>query len=298
MARDYLGFFTAKYRPPNEVHASFAGKNIIVTGSNIGLGYEAAVKFVALGASKVILGVRSVERGQHAQKQIEARTGKSGVTEVWQVDMGDYDSIKAFAKRADTLDHLDIVVLNAGVYSVTYAQSKYGWEWMLQINTLSTVLLGLLLLPKLYSSKGTSFDKPVLEVVGSSRHVVAEINPDHDASENLLESFNHKEDFTNSRQYQMSKLFVQYAMRKIAKLAVDKVTVLSVCPGPCKSELPRAYKSNPIFAILINIIFFLFLRTTEHGSRTLVSGTIQGEKVHGGFWKDDIVQPYVCCFLN
>ena len=298
MGHDYLAFFMPKYRPPNDVHTSFAGKNIIVTGSNVGLGFEAAVKFVALGGSKVILGVRNVEKGQHAQKQIEKRTGKTGVTEVWQVDMGDYESIKAFAKKADTLDHLDIAVLNAGVYSTTYEQSKYGWEWTFQINTLSTVLLGLLLLPKLYASKEVSIDKPILEIVGSSRHVVAEIEPDQDASENLLERFNHKEDFTGSRQYQMSKLFVQYAMRKIAKLAVDKVTVLSVCPGPCKSELPRAYKSNPIVAILINIIFFLFLRTTEQGSRTLVSGTIQGEKIHGGFWKDDIVQPYVCYFFN
>jgi len=293
MARDYIGFFTAKYRPPNDVHASFVGKNIIVTGSNTGLGFEAAVKFVALGASKVILGVRSIEKGQNAEKQIEARTGKTGVTEVWQVDMGDYESIKAFAKRVDTLDHLDIAVLNAGVYSAAYEQSKYGWEWTFQINTLSTVLLALLLLPKLSASKGTSIDKPVLEIVGSSRHVSAEIQPDHDASENLLESFNHNEDFNGSRQYQISKLFVQYAMRKIAKLAADKVTVVSVCPGLCKSELPRAYKSNLITAILVNIFFFLFCRTTEQGSRTLVSGTIQGEKVHGRYWKDDIVQPYV-----
>jgi len=291
MAHHYLRFFTAKYQPPNDVHTSFTGKNIIVTGSNIGLGFEAAVKFVALGASKVILGVRNIEKGQNAQKQIEERTGKTGVTEVWQVDMSDYESIKAFAKRVDTLDHLDVAVLNAGIYSVAYEQSKYGWENTLQTNTLSTVLLGLLLLPKLRSSKGTSIDKAVLEIVGSGRHEVAQITPDHDGSENLLESFNHKDDFSGSRQYQMSKLFVQYAMKRIAKLAVDDVIVTSVCPGMCKSELPRAYKSNLTTAILINMLYFLLFRSTEQGSRTLVSGTVQGEKVHGRFWKDDIVQP-------
>jgi len=291
MALRYLGIFTAKYWPPKDVHASFAGKNIIVTGSNVGLGFEAAVKFVALGASKVILGVRSIEKGQNARKQIEARTGKTGVAEVWQVDMSDYESIKAFAKRADALDHLDIAVLNAGIFSITYEQSKYGWENTLQINTLSTALLGLLLLPKLRSSKGTSTDKPVLEIVGASRHASAEIKPDQDDSENLLESFNRKEDFTGPRQYQISKLFVQYAMKELAKLAGDDVVVTSVCPGPCKSELPRAHKSNLIFAILINIISFLILRSTEQGSRTLVSATVQGEKVHARFWKDDAVQP-------
>jgi len=291
MLRYLLRFFTAKYRPPNDVHTSFAGKNIIVTGSNVGLGFEAAVKFVALGASKVILGVRNIEKGQNAQKQIEARTGKTGVTEVWQVDMSDYESIKAFAKRADVLDHLDIVVLNAGIYSATYQESNYGWENTLQTNTLSTVLLGLLLLPKLRASKGTSVDKPVLEIVSSGRHVIAKVEDEKDGSENLLESYNHKEDFSGSRQYQMSKLFVQYAMRRIAKLAADDVIVTSVCPGPCKSELPRAYKSNPIFAILIDFFSTLLLRTTEQGSRTLVSATVQGEKVHGRYWTDDAVQP-------
>jgi NAD(P)-dependent dehydrogenase (short-subunit alcohol dehydrogenase family) len=41
---------------------SFEGKNVIVTGANTGLGFEAATKFVALDASLVILGIRNLTR--------------------------------------------------------------------------------------------------------------------------------------------------------------------------------------------------------------------------------------------
>lgn len=287
----YLGFFTAKWRPPRNVETSFAGKTVIITGSNCGVGFAAALKFVSLGASKVILGVRSIEKGENAQKQIETQTGKEGVVEVWKLDMNDYDSIKAFVKRAGELAQLDIAILNAGVYSVNYELSKYGWQSTIQVNTLSTALLAILLLSKLRASKASSTDKPVLEIVGSGSHLSATVTPQQDGSENLLEAFNHKEDFTPSRQYRISKLFVQYAMKEIAKIAGDDVVVLSVCPGPCRSDIGRGYMTNTILVIAARIIQFLLLRTSEQGSRTLVSGPLQGQHVHGRFWKDDIVQP-------
>lgn len=111
-----LAFLSNKWRVPKDTRPSFSGQTVVVTGSNVGIGFEAAVKFVALGAAKVILGVRTVSKGERAAEQIEARTGRKGVTEVWQVDMLDYASVKAFASRAtNELDDLDVAVLNAGV---------------------------------------------------------------------------------------------------------------------------------------------------------------------------------------
>jgi hypothetical protein len=65
---------------------SFNGQTVIVTGSNTGLGLEAARHFTRLGASKVILAVRSISKGQEAQKSIEQTTHRLGVCEVWQLD--------------------------------------------------------------------------------------------------------------------------------------------------------------------------------------------------------------------
>lgn len=110
-----------KWVVPKDTRPSFEGRNVIVTGANVGLGYEAAFKFVQLGANKVILAVRTLSKGEDAKRRIDAQAGRKNVTEVWHLDMLDYDSIKAFADKANELDHLDVVCLNAGIVA-----SKYG----------------------------------------------------------------------------------------------------------------------------------------------------------------------------
>jgi hypothetical protein len=49
--------------------ASFTGKTVIVTGSNIGLGKEAARHFARLGASTTNLAVRDVPKGDAAESR-------------------------------------------------------------------------------------------------------------------------------------------------------------------------------------------------------------------------------------
>ena len=75
-------FFTQAWSPPSDPKITFKGKNIIVTGSNTGLGFEAALKFVAHDASLVILAVRDLKKGDHAKSLIEERTGKKDRVEV------------------------------------------------------------------------------------------------------------------------------------------------------------------------------------------------------------------------
>jgi len=92
--------------------------------------------------------VRNLQNGHDAKTQIEKSIQqKKGKVDVWELDMGSYPSIQAFAERAEELERLDVVVLNAGVYIVDYKKSRYGWEETLQINAISTALLGILLLP-------------------------------------------------------------------------------------------------------------------------------------------------------
>lgn len=94
----------------------FTGQTIIVTGSNTGLGLEAARHFSRLNADLVILAVRNCSKGDTAKENILATTGrpKSSI-EVWELDMQSFESIKAFAKRANTLDRIDAVLENAGI---------------------------------------------------------------------------------------------------------------------------------------------------------------------------------------
>ena len=292
MVNVYWEALKGKWVLPQDTKPSFSGQTIIITGANVGLGLEAAVKFVDLGANQVILAVRTLSKGEEAQRQIEQRTGRKGVCEVWQLDMMDYASIKAFATRAtNELERVDIACLNAGVAKMEFKQSQYGYEETLQVNVLSTTLLALLLMPKLRASK-TAIFTPVLEIVGSSNHfMVTKLNSETEP----LASYNTPKGFFAPTQYSTSKLLLMYAETALAQLAISKETgkpdffVTVVCPGATESQLGRDATAW-YFRIAMAIFRFVMQRKTEEGARTYISGVTQGEKMHGRFWKDDVIR--------
>lgn len=65
---------------------------------------------------KVILAVCTLSKGEQAKGAIEASVSRKGVVEVWPLDLESYDSVKAFASRAEGLPCLDIVNENPGVF--------------------------------------------------------------------------------------------------------------------------------------------------------------------------------------
>ena len=113
-------FYSQFFVTPKVPSTDCSGKTIIVTGANVGLGKEAARHYVRLGASKIILACRSRERGEAAKNDIEATTKRKGVVEVWQLDLGSYESVNQFAERAKTLKRLDSIVENAGISTTNY----------------------------------------------------------------------------------------------------------------------------------------------------------------------------------
>lgn len=144
-----------------------AGGTYIVTGANGGLGLEAAKHLVAIGAAKVIMGVRNVPSGQKAKAAIEAETGIRGVAEVWSVDLSSYDSVKAFASRAAAeLDRVDALIENAAIVVSDRVMAE-GHILPVTVNVMSTFLLALLMLPKLSESAKRFGIVPHLVIVSS-----------------------------------------------------------------------------------------------------------------------------------
>lgn len=127
--------FRTLHLPPPD---SFASQTVIITGSNTGLGLETAKHIVVLGAAKVILGVRNLSKGLSAKASIETSTDRTGIIEVWELDLERFASVKAFAARAESLDRLDTAIMNAGVASLQWDLSPDGRERQLQVNVLST----------------------------------------------------------------------------------------------------------------------------------------------------------------
>jgi NAD(P)-dependent dehydrogenase (short-subunit alcohol dehydrogenase family) len=279
---DMFKLMTQRLTHLDEPTASYEGRNVIVTGANVGLGFETALKFVQLGAAKTILAVRSIEKGNAAKKAIEDRTGRNDAVEVWQLNMLDYESIKTFAKKAETLDHLDVVVLNAGVMRIKFEESKYGWEEDLQVNVLSTTLLAVLLFPKLEASQSAGFE-PSMIFVSSGMH--KSVKP-RIADGNLLEEYNTAKGFDGFEQYAISKLFVMAVVKKMARMLKSQhVKSAGVCPGAAVSDLARDYRTFPVGQIL-SVIHFLIFGSAEEGARTFVNAITKGD--NGAFYKDNV----------
>jgi NAD(P)-dependent dehydrogenase (short-subunit alcohol dehydrogenase family) len=279
--------------PPNAVDAEFSGKNIIITGGTSGIGEEAAYKFAALGASKVIITARDIKKGEATKAALDARLESSGKDQiqVWELDMMSYDSVVAFAKRAGSLDHIDIVVLNAGTWRTKYYESGHGWEEDIQVNTLSTTLLALLLLPKLKESKQITGKTPILEFVNSGLHQNALVPTEVRTESNILAHYNKRENFGEGKQYKFSKAFLMYATTYLAdRVSSEDVIITSICPGWVNTNLGRDRFFPGVFVIAFFFIL-LFMRTPAQGANMVLSGSVQGEKVHNRFWQHDQIQP-------
>ena len=290
-----LNLLRAKWSPPADPTTSFAGKTVLITGSNTGLGLEAARKFLALSAPQIILAVRSPSKGRHAAQSLEAGFPnlKKGTISVLPLDMNSYASIVAFVERVNSeFDRLDVVVLNAGLVNRTYRESPEGWEETLQVNTVSTALLALLLLPKLRAAKKDPLDLAHLVIVSSGNHARVKRSMLPSSSQNVLEVCSSYPDIYNGRrQYNVSKLFVMYVFRALTTLATSQggepqVIVTACCPGLCASDLARQYDAwyERAFAWLFLAVF---ARSQKEGSRTLVSAAALRVEGHGGYWKND-----------
>lgn len=145
------------------------GRTVIITGANVGLGKEAARHIVQLNVKKLIIACRSLEKGEAAKQDIEASTGRKGVIEVWQLDLSSYESVKDFAKRAQSLERVDTLLENAGVATGVF-QEVGDNEQTITVNVVSTFLLALLMLPKLQETSIKFNVKPTLTIVSSEVH--------------------------------------------------------------------------------------------------------------------------------
>lgn len=262
---------------------SFEGQTVLITGSNVGLGLEAARHVVRLGATRVILGVRNVPAGEAAKEEIEKSTGRPGVCEVWEVDLASHSSTLAFGDRIAQLPRLDAAILNAAVATRNYQQAE-GYERTITVNVINTLLLGLLILPRLKAT-GQEFptSQPRLSFVVSEVHAWVEFTEwkDTDKTMQLLS------DPTKARmgeRYPLSKLLEVLLVQELAgRTRGTDVIITMVNPGLCHSSLGREAGWQ------LAAMKLVLARTTEIGSRTLVAGISTGIEGHGAYMTDATV---------
>jgi retinol dehydrogenase 12 len=88
---------------------------------------------------------------------------------VWPLDLSSSASVKAFAKRAEELERVDVLVENAALKVASWEVAE-GNEASLQVNVINTFLIALLMLPKMRETARKFRSTPHLEIVSSDAH--------------------------------------------------------------------------------------------------------------------------------
>ncbi|KAF9878825.1 hypothetical protein CkaCkLH20_03725 [Colletotrichum karsti] len=264
----------------------FTGQTIIVTGSNTGLGFEAAKHLVRLEASRVILAVRSLSKGHAATALIEESTGRKGVVEVWELDLASYASVKEFANRVNGLERLDVLINNAGVMTYDFILAGKD-DMMMTVNVVSPVLLTLLLLPKMRETSLAHDRDSVITFVGSLGH--SQVDLVDSQNKRIFEALAVEETARMADRYNISKLILLQLARELANKVTESnkpgnVIVSVLNPGVSDTEISRHV--TWLHGKILKMVFAIIGRTPEEASRTLVLAAEGAQETHGQYLDD------------
>ncbi|ROV91288.1 hypothetical protein VSDG_07751 [Cytospora chrysosperma] len=140
----------------------------LITGANQGVGFETA-RILALGSSSyhIILGSRTLSKGEAAAKKLQALAGIKGTVAAIQLDVTDDASVNAAATAVEA-EHgrLDVLVNNAGIFRHGPTPRAAARE-IFETNVVGYISVTEVFLPLLQRSAGDSH-APRLVFVSSS----------------------------------------------------------------------------------------------------------------------------------
>ncbi|KAK2607549.1 hypothetical protein N8I77_006213 [Diaporthe amygdali] len=272
------------------------GKTAILTGANGGIGVECARQLLDLGLNKLILAVREESKGEAALEKISTgRKLSHGQVEIWKLDMSSYESIVNFAERASTLDRLNIVILNAGVYRVNMELNpSTGHEEDVQINYLSTTLLVLLFIGVLKSMResGSISTAGRIVIVTSDLAAWAKFPERH--ADPLLPALDKRPaKWDMAERYSTSKLLMQLFLSELIKVVPSSTVVINAAnPGFCYGTSLARDADGTILGLLVFIMSRIIGHSSAIGARAVIDAAVnKGQESHGQYVEGGKLRP-------
>lgn len=230
-------------------------KNCLITGSTSGIGFIAA-RELARNGWHMILHARNKEKAEQTKQQIIQETGNQNV-DILLADMSSLDQVKKAADEIkERLDHLDILINNAGLILGSERQlSEDGYEKTVAINHLAPFLLTAELVELLEKSN----EARIINVASEAYRAAA---PD-------FEDFNMETSYSGWKAYGNSKLYNIMFTEELAERVKSYTNILtySLHPGTVATNFSESAGG------LTNFVFKLmrpFISTPEQGAETMI----------------------------
>lgn len=205
---------------------SQAGKTVLVTGANSGIGFQAALELARHGA-RVILGCRSEAKGEKALQQLR-REAPGASAQLAVLDLASLASIRSFA--AEFLSRgqaLDVLINNAGVMALPKRElTTDGFERQFGTNHLGHFALTGLLLPALLKSPA-----PRVVTVASLAHRNGKIDFEDLQSER---AYKPRDAYNNSK---LANLLFTRELDRRARQAGWNLISVAVHPGISRTNI-------------------------------------------------------------
>lgn len=259
-------------------------KEVLITGGNTGIGYEAALVLLRKGYN-VTLACRDPTRAGNAQKLLRELVPGSSV-EVEIVDLADLESVRdCAAKLLDKGTVFDVVLNNAGVMATPKMETKQGHEFQFGVNHLGHFLLTKELMPSL-----TEANKPVRIInVASSAHMFGRMD---------FNDLNRDKNYQPWDAYGQSKLANVLYTFEMDRMMKDNTNITANClhPGVVRTELGRYMlegTNNQLIIAAGVALANIFLKSPQQGAETSIylasSPDVEGKS--GKYYSDCRVTP-------
>ena len=230
-----------------------SGRTVLVTGANVGIGFETARALAAHGAH-VTLACRDATKGEAAAGRIRAKHPSAEV-EVRTLDLASLGSVRQFAEALPDAP-LDVLVANAGVFGGGYRETADGFEWTVGVCHVGHFLLVELLLDR-------------LEAGGGGRVVM--VSSEGHKSPRTLDFDNFpqtREGFAPMAAYGQAKLCNILHAKELQRRYGDRgITAFSLHPG---TLVPTAIGRNSLVARILIQAIRPFTKSLAQGAATSV----------------------------
>ncbi len=237
----------------SEGNGDMRGKVVMLTGANSGIGEAAALELAKMGATLVMV-CRNKEKGEAARARIEKESGNDCLSLIV-ADLASMESVRQLAEEFQGKNQrLDVLINNAGLFSLRRHLTADGYEMTFAVNYLSQFLLTNLLLEQLQAGAPSRVVN-----VSSSAHFGGHID---------FEDIQGERKYGGWRAYSQSKLAVALFTYELARRQHDKrITANCLHPGVVATNI-WSRSAGPLGPILK--MTRLFMTTPAKGAETTV----------------------------